>query len=446
MIIGIDASRANKPNKTGTEWYSWHLIEELKKIAVLPPFAKEPALSDNRTGRAGDGGVVLPPFSKGRAGEGLDQFLLYTNDRLIGDLAKCPENFAEKVLTWPPKYLWTQIRLWWELLVSPPDVLFVPAHTIPLLPISRKVKVAATVHDVGFKRFPELYKPIQVWYHDLTMRRIKSRADFIITISEFSKREMMELYGVKENQIKVVYLGYDDQTYNEAAAGKAEAIRNKYNLTSPYLLYVGRLEKKKNIGNIVAAFALAKEQLDEPPLTLPTGRQAPPFVKGEDQAILPPFAKGRAGEGLKLVLAGAGGHQFEEIKKIIADLKLEQEIILPGYVAQDDLPGLIAGAEIFMFPTLYEGFGLPILEAMACGTPVIASDMLPHTEVGGEAGVYADPHSPQSLSDAIIKILSDAELKQLLKEKGLLRAKEFSWRQTAEGVYEIIKNYGNQDN
>jgi glycosyltransferase involved in cell wall biosynthesis len=371
MIIGIDASRANKSNKTGTEWYSWHLIEELKKIA-----------------------------------QSSDQFLLYTNDRLAGDLAKCPENFAEKVLAWPPKYLWTQVRLWWELLVSPPDVLLVPAHTIPLLPIRRKVKVAATVHDVGFKRFPELYKPIQVWYHDLTMRRIKSRANVIITISEFSKREMMELYGVKESQIKVVYLGYDEKTYNERSGENSKTAQEKYNLTSPYLLYVGRLEKKKNIGNIVAAFALAKDNFPD----------------------------------LKLVLAGSGGNQFEEIKKIIADLKLEDEIILPGYVAQEDLPGLVAGAEIFMFPTLYEGFGLPILEAMACGTPVITSDMLPHTEVGGSAGVYADPHSPQSLSDAIIKILENPEFKSSLQAKGLLRAKEFSWRQTAEGVYKSIKS------
>jgi len=238
MIIGIDASRANKSNKTGTEWYSWHIIEELKKIVKTD-----------------------------------DKFLLYTNSPLTGDLAQCPENFIEKDLHWLPKYLWTQIRLWWELWRNPPDVLLVPAHTIPFLPLPKKIKVAVNVHDVGFKRSPELYKPIQIWYHDLTMRRIKQRADVIITISEFSKKEIIELYQIQPEKIQVVYLGFDPDKFIPAATGNAEVLK-KYNITKPYLLYVGRLEKKKNIASMIAAFALAKVQLEEPPLT-------PPFVKGE---------------------------------------------------------------------------------------------------------------------------------------------------------------------
>jgi len=139
------------------------------------------------------------------------------------------------------------------------------------------------------------------------------------------------------------------------------------------------------------------------------------------------------------VLAGASGNQYEEIKKIIHDLKLEREIILSGYVDQADLPPLIAGAAAFVFPTLYEGFGLPILEAMAVDTPVITSNTLPHTEVGGEAALYADPQSPAELADAIIRILEDDGFRQSLAKKGLGRAREFSWRKTAEEIYKMIK-------
>lgn len=372
MIIGIDASRANKKDKTGTEWYSWHLIEELKKIAP--------------TG---------------------DQFRLYANSPLTEDLAQMPgSDWQEKNLSWAPKYLWTQIRLWWELLLNPPDVLLVPAHTIPLLPIHKRTKVLVNVHDVGFKRFPELYKPIQVRYHDLTMRRIKARADIIITISEFSKQEIMELYGIKPDKIKVVYLGYDTEAYCRQSAEAVNLITKKYGIAEPYLLYVGRLEKKKNIGNIVKAYVLSR-------------------VSHED---------------LKLVLAGSKGNQYGDIKKIITDLKLEEEIILPGYIEQGDLPALIAGAQAFIFPTLYEGFGLPILESMACGTPVITSNTLPHTEVGREAAIYADPKSPEAVSDAIIKVLENDDFRRQVVASGILRAKEFSWRQTAESILKIIKN------
>jgi glycosyltransferase involved in cell wall biosynthesis len=377
-------------------------------------------------------------------------------------LEKLPENFTERDLKWPPKYLWTQLRLWWELWRNPPDVLLVPAHTIPFLPLPKKIKIAVTVHDVGFKRSPELYKPIQVLYHDLTMRRIKQRADIIITISEFSKREIMELYGVPAEKIKISYLGFDANKF--FVQGESEAIdsspvisnetidtssviptemteRNeveeslsfkgsldfarddkehvkynynkendngvlkKYNITKPYLLYVGRMEKKKNIAGIILAFALAKETNPE----------------------------------LKLVLAGSAGHQFEEIKKIITDHRLENEVIITGYVDNNDLPVIYNQAEIFLFPTLYEGFGLPILESMASGVPVITSNFEPHTEVGGDSAYYADPYSPEALADGINKLMSDLELRQSLKEKGLVRVKEFSWDQTATRIYEMVQ-------
>lgn len=369
MTIGIDASRANKDNKTGVEWYSYHLIQELKKITPADV-----------------------------------QVLLYTNEKLKADLGDCPVNFKEKILNWPPKYLWTQIRLAIELMFHAPDALFVPAHTIPFWPIASKTKVYVTVHDVGFKRYPNLYKKIQYYYHDLTMKVIKRRADKIITISDFSKQEIIDLYSVSADKIVVIPLGYDQSQYHLAVVADKN-ILTKYKITQPYILYVGRLEKKKNIGNLVKAFAYAKA----------------------------------SNHDLKLVLAGNAGNEYEVIKNIIAEHKLENEIILPGYIAEADLPAVIKMAEVFMFPTLYEGFGLPILQAMAVGTPVITSDIEPHRSISGGCAVLVNPKNSEHMAQQINKIIKDREFASDLKSAGLERVQSFSWAKTAQDTLAVLK-------
>lgn len=368
MKIGIDASRANKQNKTGVEWYSYYLIQELKKIAP-----------ENM------------------------EVVLYTGEKLTGGLEDCPSNFKEKVLSWPPKYLWTQLRLSWELFFNAPDALFVPAHTIPFLPIRKKTKVYVTVHDVGFKRNPKLYKKIQYYYHDLTMRRIRRRADKIITISEFSKNEIIDLYGVEAKKLVVISLGYDKEHYNNQVS-EDESILNKYKIKKPYLLYVGRLERKKNIGNIVKAFAFSKIYNPE----------------------------------LKLVLAGNAGNEYEAIKEIISTNKLEEEILLPGYIDEENLPSIIKMSEAFLFPTLYEGFGLPILQSMAVGTPVVTSDIEPHRSVAGGAAALANPHNPENIAQQIGKIIKDPSFADELTEKGFKRVGNFSWKNTAVKTLAVI--------
>ncbi len=370
MTIGIDASRANKDFKTGTEWYSYYIIEELKKITPVNT-----------------------------------QVILYTNEKLKGGLEKMPnEKWQEKDLKWPPKYLWTQIRLWWELFINPPDYFFVPAHTIPFLPLRKKTKVLVTVHDVGFKRSPELYKKIQVLYHDSTMRRIKQRADVIITDSEFSKNEIVELYNINSERIKVIYLGYDKEKFRKID-DVDKLVLDKYKITRPYILYIGRIEKKKNVANMIHSLALVKDKHPD----------------------------------LRLVLAGGSGFDFEAVKQIITDLKLENEIIIPGYIDETDLPQVIASAEVFLFPTLYEGFGLPILQAMACETPVVTSDMDPHREVAGGATLLTDPKDAQAIADSINSILENDSLRQKLVQKGIARVKDFSWTKTAESILAIMK-------
>jgi len=368
MKIGIDASRANKKNKTGVEWYSYYLIQEMKKITPL------------------DTEVVL-----------------YTNEKLTNGLEDCPANFSEKNLKWPPKYLWTQLRLAWELFFDAPDVLFVPAHTIPFWPIRKKTKVYVTVHDVGFKRNPKLYKKIQYYYHDLTMRRIKSRVNTIITISDFSKQEIIDLYKIEAKKIVVIPLGYDQEKYNKNIVDDYSVLK-KYKIQKPYILYVGRLERKKNIGNLIKAFAYSK--------------------------ILNPE--------LKLVLAGNAGNEYEEIKNIINKNRLESEIILPGYIDEIDLPVVIKMAGAFVFPTLYEGFGLPILQSMAVGTPVITSDIEPHRWVAGGAAILVNPKDSEDMAKKINKAIKDEIFVLELKNRGFKRVEQFSWQNTAIKVLAVI--------
>ncbi|MBI5765644.1 glycosyltransferase family 4 protein, partial [Candidatus Falkowbacteria bacterium] len=165
---------------------------------------------------------------------------------------------------------------------------------------------------------------------------------------------------------------------------------------------IGRLERKKNVINIIKSFILAVAKYPE----------------------------------LNLVLIGQAGNESEAIKQLISDSGLGEKIILPGYVPEEHLPTIINLAEVFLFPTLYEGFGLPIVQALACGTPVIASDLEPHREVAGDAAVFVDPRQPAEIADKIGLILSNKEYRKLLREKGLRRAEIFSW---AETVRETLK-------
>jgi glycosyltransferase involved in cell wall biosynthesis len=205
MLIGLDASRANKKIKTGVEWYSYHLIEEFKKI------------------------------------DPTNQYFLYTNEPLDSVLGRCPANFQEKLLPWLPIRFWTLIRLSFEMKFGKniPDVLFVPAHTIPLL---NPKKTVVTVHDIGFERFPEAYNWPAKIYHRISIQFIKRFATKIITVSEFSKRELVDVYRIPPEKIAVVYNGYDERFNERLSEEKINAVKNKFNLTEPFFFFVGRLE------------------------------------------------------------------------------------------------------------------------------------------------------------------------------------------------------------
>src|SRR4030043_1789344 len=221
MTIGIDASRAAKKIKTGTEWYSFFLIEELKKITIGTEH----------------------------------KIILYSREPLAGKLGKSPQNWENKILKWPLKYLWTQIRLSWEMLINPPDALFIPAHSIPLIYAKNTI---VTWHDIGFEKFKHLYTPQAYWYHKWAVRYSLKNARKVIVISEFTKNEILDVFGQfynkLENKISVVYNGYDNNKHRaDLDKNKICDILEKYKIKDPYIFFVGRLEEKKNIKGLVEA-------------------------------------------------------------------------------------------------------------------------------------------------------------------------------------------------
>ncbi|MBL7142020.1 glycosyltransferase family 4 protein [Patescibacteria group bacterium] len=367
MIIGIDASRANRKQKTGVEWYSYHLIQELKKI----------------------------PLTKG------DKFILYSLNELKGELAHLPHNWQSKVLIWPFKYVWTQIRLAWEILINPPDLLFVPAHCLPIFCRPGSV---ITIHDLGFKRFSQAYSFGQRIYACFVHYWAVKKANQIITPSEFTKRELIELYKAKSNKITVIPEGYDKKFfYLIKDEQKINSVLKKYQIKKPYFLYVGRLEKKKNIQGLLKAYNKLGALNSKSP---------------------------------KLILVGKPGFGYQEIQLEIS--RLRSQVCQLGYVPAEDMVYLYNGAEAFIYPSFYEGFGLPVLEAMACGCPVLASNTGSIPEVGGQAVLYFSPDNPEAIAKAMKKIVHNQDLKVELREKGLGQVKNFSWQRCAQETMKTL--------
>jgi glycosyltransferase involved in cell wall biosynthesis len=367
MLIGIDASRANREIKTGVEWYSYYLIEELKKITANTQ----------------------------------DQFFLYTDKKLKGDLSKLPKNWKEKKLFWPFKYFWTKIRLSLEMLKNKPDVLFIPSHVLPLF---FPKKTVITIHDLGYERYPEAYPKIFRFYLKKNYQLACRLAEKIIVPSNFTKKELITLYKVPAEKIEVVNLGYNEKIFRKIdEKEKIENFLKKIGIKKPYLLFVGRLEIKKGIKCLLQAYK---------------------FLLLNYQSL-----------DISLVLAGKPGYGYNEIKNLKSKIK---NLIEVGHLNQDDLPYLYNGAEIFIFPSLYEGFGMPVLEAMACGCPVIASDIEVLKEVGNDAVLFFKTDDFKDLVKKIKKILENQKLKEQMIQKGFKRVKNFSWQKCAQRTLEIL--------
>ncbi len=378
MLIGIEASRANRLQKTGVEWYAYHVIQEMKRLPAAEAHS----------------------------------WLLYTHTPLAQGLEKNPEHWHERQLAWPPKYLWTQARLSFEMLRRPPEVLFVPAHVLPRFAPKRSV---VTVHDVGFARFPEAYKRVQVAYHHATTRDIVRQGARIITVSEFCKREIIELYGAHPENILVTPLGLDHERFIPQTTERNTAVMAKHGIQNRYLLFVGRIDKKKNLKTLVKAFEQVADQYSDLEL------------------VIAGTFSGPAG----LSTTGAG-----ELLKSIEDSPHGSRIKILGYLHEADKPALLSGALAYVQPSIYEGFGLPPLEAMACGTPVLSSTSGSLLEVLGEDNaLFFHPEDTDALRDGIEMLVERPEMREELRAKGLAWVKRYTWTKTAEETLKALVSW-----
>ncbi len=371
MIIGFDASRANRKNKTGVEWYTYYLLKHLAKI------------------------------------DSKNLYWLYTDTPLGEELKNLGPNFVEKHLKWPFRYLWTQARLSWEMLRHKPDILFIPASVIPLIHARKTITV---IPDIGFIEYPQAYPFFRKLYLDFSVHFAGLFAKKIITVSHASKSSLIEKYGIRDSRISVTYLSHDSEKFHTHHDENAKNhIVKKYHLTKPYIFYIGVISKKKNIEGILKAF----ERFHSSPV----------------------------GQSYCLVLAGRSGDYSDAMNSSIEKAGLKDAVILPGWVEPEDLPLFLANASIFIFPSLLEGFGIPILEAFASGIPVICSSRGSLPEVTQGAALLINPQDTQNIYEALKTIVEDTLLRKKLTQRGLEIAKQFSWDTCARETLDIFESF-----
>jgi glycosyltransferase involved in cell wall biosynthesis len=357
------------------------------------------------------------------------------------------------------------------MLIRPPDVLFVPAHVLPLIHPRRSV---ITVHDLGYLYFPQAHRPADRLYLDRSTRWNARRATAVLADSAATKADLVRAYGVNPAKVHVVYLGRDESLARVRDPAVLAEVRSRYSITGCYLLYVGTLQPRKNLGRVIEAFARLVSALQpfngtSASLRRERGSTELAEVSGERSVeplrACPERSEGAGfwGErhpqdwgpgGLQLVLAGKKGWLYDDLFAQVGRLGLAGRVLFPGYIADSDLPALLSGALAFVFPSLYEGFGLPVLEAGACGVPVITSNTSSLPEVAGDpsagseqaAALLVDPHNVDAIAEAMYRLVTDEALRADLTRRGLENVKRFSWEKCARETLAVLEEVGRQGN
>ena len=293
-------------------------------------------------------------------------------------------------------------RIAWEQLAQPwasqrdrLQLLHAPVYVGPLVP---PCPLVVTIHDLSFYLYPELFRRFNRLYLQQLTRQTVRRAVQVIADSESTRTDILRVLDVPPEKVVTIPAGVGEEMQPLQDPEPVRELRQCYELPERMILFLGTLEPRKNVLAVIEAYALL--------------RQCPSFAHG-------------------LVIAGGKGWYYEEIYTRVEQLGLRDAVIFPGYVPDAELPIWYNAADLFVYPSLYEGFGLPPLEAMACGTPVIVSNVSSLPEVVGEAGLAVPPQDTQALADAIQTLLDDPERRQALREAGLARARQYSWKSTA---------------
>ena len=333
--------------------------------------------------------------------EGEEVFWIYLKEKPLPDLPKESANWQNKVFG--PKRLWTQFALPLNLYLQRPrpDVFFTPTHYAPRF---CPVPLVMTIFDLSYIHFPQLFRKSDLYQlKNWTAYSVK-KAKAILTISQASKNDIVQYYKIDPDKIFVIYPGYDKRLFRPITDQKViSQVKKKYGISGEYIFFLGTIQPRKNLIRLIDAV----EQLED----------------------------------ITFVIAGKKGWLYNEFFKKIEDPKLRKKVIVTEFVPEQNLPVLFSGAKAFVLPSLWEGFGIPVLEAMSCGCPVIVSNVSSLPEVIGEAGILVDPLNVREITEGIQKVIElDSQKRQILIEKGTTSAEEVL-EQFKKSLNEIVANF-----
>lgn len=305
--------------------------------------------------------------------------------------------FTPHVIYFPR--LWTHLRFAAELIRSRPDITFVPAHTLPRF---FPGKAVVTVHDLGYLYFPEAHPPKDLRYLQWSTAFSARRATRILADSGATRTDLIRHYHIAPEKIHVVYPGVDESLTPVTDQSLLSSVRQKYHLPEKYMLFIGTLQPRKNVERLVKAYAL--------------------------------WRGNHPGQEIGLVLAGKTGwlYQSRWVEGV-------EGVRLTGYVEDTDVAALYSGALALVFPSLYEGFGFPVIEAMRCGVPVLCSNTSSLPELGGDAALLVNPTDTDAIAAGIQHLIENAECRQHMIEKGFRQAQQFNWRAAAQSTLRILE-------
>lgn len=375
MIIGIDASRAFVEDPAGPEYYSLNLVQNIAKI------------------------------------DKLNQYILYTRSGQEPNF-KLPHNFRVKRINM--RYLWTQLGLAFAVIAEPPDALFIPAHTLPLLVrvFKPRLPIIVTVHGLEGKFLPQSGNFLAHFYRNWSIGWAIRFATKLIAVSEDTKRDVLRSYPLIKNiskKIKIIHEGVDIKRFRQTRNNRQQVTKtkDKYKILGDYVLFVGTVQPRKNLKRLIKAFSL----------TIKDGKL----------------------KNLSLVIAGKLGWLYEDIIAAPRRLRIEDKVKFIGRVDDKDLPFLYKGTELFILPSITEGFGLPILEAQASGVPVICSKAGALPEVAGKEALLINPLSVSSIKEGMLKVLGNKTVRDSLIRQRSKNVQNFGWDKTAYNTVKFIE-------
>jgi len=383
MKIGLDGNEANTENRVGSGKYAYELIWQFANLAKYSSSERSESRSSNK--------------KNSRQARTITSFVVYLKQKPLSELPKESKNFKYKVFG--PKFMWTQFALPIHLTFGKkPDVFFSMSHYGPRF---SPVPYVITIFDLSYLHYPELFNKGDLYQlTNWTKYSIKG-AKHILAISKSTKDDIVKNYGVDPKKITVIYIGYDKKLFKHQSEEKIQSVKKIYKISGDYIIFVGTLQPRKNLERLIEAFSQLSYHL-------------------------------------QLVIVGKKGWLYHSIFKKVKDLDIEEKVIFTDYVPDSDLPSLICGAKAYVLPSLWEGFGIPVIEAQACGVPVVVSNVSSLPEIVADSGILVDPEKTDSIANGIKKSL-DAKTRTDLVKRGFENIKRFSWEKCVGETLEVLE-------